>query len=51
MVRKALSERYREEREKRARLGLLMRISYRVGYVLWIVGTIVFFIIIYMKYH
>ncbi len=51
MVRKALSEKYREEREKKAKLGLLLSLSYRIGTILWIVGMIFFFVIVYLKYH
>ncbi len=51
MVRKALSMKYREEREKKAKLGLFMGISYRIGWILWMVGAIIFFVLIYLKYH
>ena len=51
MSRRALSEKYREEREKRAKMGLLLAFSYRIGWLLWVVGSIIFFVIIYMKYH
>ena len=49
MVKKALSMKYREEREKNAKLGLFMGISYRVGWALWIVGVLLFILLLYFR--
>ncbi len=51
MVIRALSERYKKETEEKVRYALLLRTAEIVGTVLWVTGAILFFVLIYLKYH
>ncbi len=51
MVRRALSEAYRRETEEKVRYALLLRSAEIVGTILWVVGAILFFVLIYLRAH